>query len=601
MIRLVSCGIGNALNKDPIACAYQDAEQIYSSFQRHFPDFDNCYSVTLRDASSESFQRAIRNAATDLNEEDTLVIYFSGHADSSAAGEIKMFFRNGTEDAWPQRNLLSITDEFVCNKFLILDCCYAGEAISLSNHEASRERNLFVLAAVGPNSLAEYSQSASLFAKMLVECLDELDSTDQAITLTSIQQMLEKKGYRKSKTGISVGKSDLCLKASEHMERSDEFLNVFWSKLSSPQPSIRAIMWYALASSNLNYATKIKMVEQLYDRNYHFYEGSWIVRRAIGHLLGELPQHAQQVNKVEEKLLKSPNWMNVCIGLVATRNQNTAKMQKIRKDICNNSEFPMDVVWLANLYYADHYSEKREGEPGDEIFFPKQMCETVWGIEDLFSRYKGHEEVLKQLEKVAGERFYETFESQKKMLDVENFVTTNILLRTYLECPKIGRNTTSCHDKWLRVVLFGQWRDHPIADEMLKTYFESHSLSKCLEELKELSSAAVDVKLGILNYMASLESDKREEYLEALEWALTDPHPWVRRDAFELFSNDSELIKTVAFSESVNRMQYPGVLDMIIEANTIFKEPEWDEFLREYAKRNSFNKGEITAIDSYLK
>ena len=85
MIRLVSCGIERARDKEPILCSHRDAEQIYHSFQDHFLDFENAHSVTLRDATAKSFQSAIQNAANSLKETDILVIYFSGHADSTAA------------------------------------------------------------------------------------------------------------------------------------------------------------------------------------------------------------------------------------------------------------------------------------------------------------------------------------------------------------------------------------------------------------------------------------------------------------------------------------------------------------------------------------
>ena len=70
---------------------------------------------------------------------------------------------------------------------------------------------------------------------------------------------------------------------------------------------MRASMWYALGSSNLGYDIKMKTIEQLCTTRPHFYEGSWIVRRAIGHMLGELPQAEPRVQKAETKLLNSTN------------------------------------------------------------------------------------------------------------------------------------------------------------------------------------------------------------------------------------------------------------------------------------------------------
>jgi hypothetical protein len=377
MIRLVSCGIERARDKEPILCAHQDAEQIYHSFQDHFLDFDNAHSVTLRDATAKSFQSAIQNAVNGLKETDILVIYFSGHADSTAAG-IKLLFYGGAKDTILPGSLQNETCESPCSKLLILDCCYAGEAVSLANYDNSEEKQFFVLSSVGSNSMAEHSESVSPFTQALIDCLDKLDDTDQAITLTSIQRVLKKSGHRKSKLGISVGKTDLTLKAAVSTAGSDEFSRAFWRKQPTLPSSMRAIMWYALDSSSLSFDTKIRTVEELWKSNHHFYEGSWIVRRAIGHLLGELPQYTLRVEQLEAKLLGSQSWLDVCIGLVATRNQNSSKMQKKRWKICKNPEFPMDVIWLASLYYADHFSVWRDGEDGDEIFFPQQLCETVW-------------------------------------------------------------------------------------------------------------------------------------------------------------------------------------------------------------------------------
>lgn len=601
MIRLVSCGIGNARDKEPIPCARQDAELIYNSFQNHFPDFDDCYSITLYDASAESFQRAIRNAAKGLNETDILAVYFSGHATSHAEREIKLFFRDGADDFFSSERLWDGIDNLGCNKLLILDCCYAGGAVSLANYTHPEHKKFFVLTAVGSCSLAEHSTSVSPFTQTLIDCLDELDSTDQAITLTSIQQTLKKNNYLKSELGIAVGEIDLSLKAAVNTAGSTELLTAFWNKLPALPSSMRAIMWYALDSSNLGYETKIKTIEQLRIGRPHFYEGSWIVRRAIGHMLGELPQRAPQVKKAEEKLLDSKSWIDICIGLVATRNENTSQMQKIRRDICQRPGLPMDVVWLANLYYADYFTENREGEPGDEIFLPQQLCETTWGVEDLFARYRGQEAVLKHLETMIGNSFHDILHAQRMIQNPETFPTTNLLLSTYLKCPKRGRNTASYRDKWLRSILFGQWRDHPLADSELEVYFQSTSLKDCQKDLKELSSATIDIKLGILSYVSSLSHSERKKYQDALSWALEDPHPWVRRDAFMIFNDDLERIKETAFSDTINRKQYPGVLDMIIEANTISKQPDWNTFLKEYSKKYEFSEAEIKAIKSYLE
>lgn len=601
MIRLVACGIGNARDKEPIPCARQDAELIYNSFQSHFPDFDNCYSITLYNASAESFQRAIRNAAKDLNETDILAVYFSGHATSHAEGEVKLFFRDGADDIFSSERLWDGIENLGCNKLLILDCCYAGGAISLANYRHPEHKKFFVLTAVGSCSMAEHSTSVSPFTQALINCLDELDSTGQAITLTSIQQTLEKNNYLKSELGIAVGEIDLSLKAAVSTAGSAEFITAFWNKLPVLPSSTRAIMWYALDSSNLSYDTKIKIIEQLYIGRPHFYEGSWIVRRAIGHMLGELPQQDLQVKKAETKLLDSKSWIDMCIGLVATRNQNTSHMQKIRRDICRRPGLPMDVVWLANLYYADYFTENRADGPGDEIFLPQQLCETTWGVEDLSARYRGQEAVLDHLKTMIGNSSHNILHAQKMILNSDTFSTSNLLLSTYLKCPKRGRNTASYRDKWLRSILFGQWRDHPLADSELEVYFQNTSLEDCQKDLKNLSSATIDIKLGILNYVSSLSHDERKKYQEALSWALGDPHPWVRRDSFMIFNDDLERIKETAFSDIINRDQYPGVLDMIIEANTISKRPDWNAFLKEYSKKNEFSEAEINAIKNYLE
>lgn len=257
----------------------------------------------------------------------------------------------------------------------------------------------------------------------------------------------------------------------------------------------------------------------------------------------------------------------------------------------------MDVVWLANLYYADNFTESR----GDEIFFPKQLCETAWGGEVLFARYKGHAAVLNRLETEVGNQFHDILQTQRLMLEPDTYPTKNQLLHVYLKCPKRGRTVASYRDKWLRSVLFGQWRDHPMADGELEVYFQSTCEETCRKELEELGSATVDIKLSILGYISSLPLNERKKYQDALEWALTDPHPWVRRDSFMIFINKLELIKEKAFCGIVNRKQYPGVLDMIIEANTISKRPDWNLMIKKYRDENKFMGAEKEAIKSYLE
>jgi len=68
-----------------------------------------------------------------------------------------------------------------------------------------------------------------------------------------------------------------------------------------------------------------------------------------------------------------------------------------------------------------------------------------------------------------------------------------------------------------------------------------------------------------------------------------------------IFHDELERIKRAAFSDIIQRDQYPGVLDMIIEANTVSKQPEWNAFLIEYSEKYEFNEAEMNAIESYLK
>lgn len=598
MIRLVSCGIENARGKEPIKCARKDAELIYGSFQRHFPDFDNCYSIALCDVDAIRFEKILQDTVKGMKNTDILVVYFSGHAVDDDGTEINLVFYDG--DEFPSSKLLDAARASGCSKLLILDCCHAGEAISLANYKFPGHRNFSVIAAVGPYGFAEFGESVSPFAQHLAECLDELDNTNREINLASIHETLEKNNYSNSRMADAVGEKKLLLKAAVSTAGNSEFLAAFWNKLPALPSSMRAIMWYALDSSNLGYAMKISAIERLNVRP-HFYEGSWIVRRAIGHMLGELPQQEPRVRTVEERFLKSKNWMDICIGLVATRSNGTAEMQKTRREICGHPKLPMDVIWLANLYYADHFTESRKDEPGDEIFFPPRLCETAWGVEDLFARYKGHKAVLDHLEEAVDDRLREVLKTQRAMANPDTSSAANSLLDTYLKCPKRGRTKASYRDKWLRSVLFGQWRDHPMADGELDVYFQSTSLEDRCKDLKDLSSATVDIKLSILGYVSSLSPSKRKKYQDALAWALTDPHPWVRRDSFLIFSDDLERIKEGAFRDIVDRKQYPGVLDMIIEANAISKRPDWSKFIKEFCKKNQFSDAEAKAIESYLE
>lgn len=236
MIRLVSCGIGNARDKEIIPCARKDAEVIYDSFQRLFPNFDNCYSITLHNATSDEFKKAVQNAAKGLKGSDVLVIYFSGHAADYTGDGIKLLFYGGESDVFFSNHLLDETLS-ECNKLLILDCCHAGGAASLANYKPLQHKKFFILATTSSFRPAEFGESISPFTQRLVNSLDELDSTNHKISVVSINRTLKKNGDTKSKVAIPVGNEDLILKSAVSTAGNTEFLATFWSKLSTlPSP-----------------------------------------------------------------------------------------------------------------------------------------------------------------------------------------------------------------------------------------------------------------------------------------------------------------------------------------------------------------------------
>ncbi len=588
MIYLVSCGISKAdccREISSVLCASADAKKIYNTFSLHIKDFCVEHSVVLLDVKKSLFLEFLEETLKCLHEEDILVVYFTGHGEISGNQGLKILLK----DSWLTSNVLMDTLVLAQKRvLLVLDCCHAGAALHMTNTEDVMSKNtITVIASCKPLSLAGFNERNSFFTRTLCEAIEVLDNSGEDITIISLINKMEKLGYSQVYSRVEAGKADFLLQHGNREKTPIEFADIFLKKVKVDKNVLREIMWYALGNSSIGYTAQYNVLNQYLVQNY--YEGSWFVRRAIGSVISSLPQNDKNVIDLEERFINSSSWMQVCIGLIARRYENSKENKGIRKFICESHRYPMDAIWLANLYYSDYNSE--------EIFFPSMMLKSSWGIIDLYSRYAENPHIISELERGLPLAYKETLERHKEMLRTPNRQDNSLVSLLYNNGSR-GRTPINDKDKWLRSVLFGKWRDYRQAN--LEEYFMNVSDKQIESELRNAYEIPqIDCKIALLDYI-SINEKLKEKYNKFLEWGLKDEHPWVRRSAIKIYDNNLELLKATAFCDKINMMLYPGVLDLIIEGAALSRDREWHDFLKNYMKKYDFTEGEKNALMSYV-
>lgn len=588
MIYLVSCGISETdycQDLSPIPCALSDARKVFTTFHLHIRNFCVEHSIVLINVKKMLFYEFLEKILEDLSDQDILVVYFTGHGQINKSQGLNLILK----DTYLSSSVLM--DTFVASEkhvVLILDCCHAGAALHMANMEDVMSHNaISVIASCMPLQLSQYDESNSIFTRILCEAIEVLDTSHEDITVARLVKQMKKSGYAQVYSRVEEGKTDLLLQIGMKEKTPIDFANIFLEKLKVDKNILREIMWYALESSSVGYDTQYNILNQYFIQNNC--EGSWFVRRAIGSLVSNLPQNEKRIIELKQKFTNSPSWIQVCIGLVATRYENNNDINEIRKYICQSNRYPMDAVWLANLFFSDYNKE--------DVFFPAKMLKSSWGVIDLFCRYAQCPNMIHELENMIPYEYKEDLKKHKELLNAKTLQDNSLIAFLYHNGDK-GKTLINDKDKWLHSVLFGKWRDYRKAN--LDEYFLNSSNRQVIAELVNASEVPqIDCKIALLDYI-SVNEKLKEKYKIYLKWGLKDEHPWVRRSAIKVFDGELELLMETAFGDKFDMDLYPGVLDLIIEGAALSRDRDWHDFLKNYMDRYDFTLGEKNALLSYI-
>lgn len=588
MIYLISCGISksdNCQDMSPIPCASLDASEVFITFNLHMRDFCIERSIVLIDIKKMFFLEFLEKTLEYLTDKDILVVYFTGHGQVNKNQGLNFLLKDSYMSSSMLMDTLVSAEKHVV---LILDCCHAGAALHMTNMEDVMNNNaITVIASCTPLHFSQYDKTNSVFTRKLCESIEVLDASGEDITIASLVNKIKQLGYSQVYSRVETGKTDLLLQRGRKEKAPIDFANVFLKKIKVDKNILREIMWYALGNSSVGYITQYSVLNQFFLQNN--YEGSWFVRRAIGSLISNLPQSDSNVIDLVKKFINSPSWIQVCIGLVATRYENNDKIKGIRKCICESGRYPMDAIWLANLYISDYNNE--------EVFFPVNMLKSSWGVIDLFCRYANKNKIIKEFERLIPHTYKDVLERHKRLSNFGNLQDNSLASLLYNNGDR-GRTPINDKDKWLHSVLFGKWRDYRQAN--LDEYFMNSSNKQIETELENaFEIPQIDCKIALLDYISVNESLK-EKYKNNLRWGLRDEHPWVRRSAIKIYDRELNLLKNTAFHDKIDMKIYPGVLDLIIEGAALSRDRDWHDFLKSYMEKYDFTIGEKKALLSYI-
>lgn len=334
----------------------------------------------------------------------------------------------------------------------------------------------------------------------------------------------------------------------------------------------RELMWYALMDVPTAWREAV-FLEVFNDPKYPG-DASWLVRRAMGCVLGELPEESHAKEIILNKLLTSPNWILACIGMVGGRQLvRSAKLESYYLNILKN-DLMIDATWLAFLYLSDHKIDDVV-----ELALKSKLARSEWGLLEIwkkqtpqlgdFASYirRLYEEgvgketlgVLATHGELMGEILGEMDGEVDKDQEVIECRLVDVL---YRDRPRgTGHGFGS---NWILRTLFGQWRDSltPQLGPFLGSV-QPEEIARNFDIASRLPLA--EMRMGLFVYLEENEQ-VLEQFRENLTWGLKDRHPWVARSAVRAFS---KLADSLSVNHGLDRLVRPGLLDYLIEMSEL--------------------------------
>ncbi|WP_077285910.1 caspase family protein [Cognaticolwellia aestuarii] len=138
------------------------------------------YEITDENATSKNIQDAFRSYIKQLNENDNLVIYYSGHGDFDESSDIGYWIPHEADhytDYIPNNTITAYLEKIACKHiFLISDSCFSNSLLrsgkTKSIEEYFEKKSRWALASAFNEAKDSDAYSNTLFAEVLIDALE---------------------------------------------------------------------------------------------------------------------------------------------------------------------------------------------------------------------------------------------------------------------------------------------------------------------------------------------------------------------------------------------------------------------------------------------
>jgi hypothetical protein len=559
-----------------IDCAYNDAYRVYDTLARVSGSrFDHRRSAVFCDPAASEFLELVSSVAMALSVEDQLVVYFSGHADQHE-GMARLLFTDADIRGRGRLRVDVLAAPLVdssTRSILVLDCCNSGNALTVADtRDALLPRRISVVASSGAYQPSKFGPEESAFTSAFCRALDDLSEQGRPLTLSAIAECVE--GDEGFKRRIHVNhRSGFAEDSIEH-DPVDTGVPIdaaqrFTRALGASDRRTREALWYSLAEMPI--AVQVAALNKVCTPTWPA-EPSWVVRRAIGSILGELPSHSRNRRSLILSLTAEDRlWMHRAAGIIAAR-RDLARDERLRRMTAEMivSSPVADLKWLAHLYVADV-----DPPAALAAALKSTLVSTGWGLVDVFRRHASSyasdlSVLLRKLRDAADDdptrlRYLKDHIRLAGIPDhgLEGVPSCEELVHSgpaRLLYSRRARGTLRLpRAKWLMSILYGSWRDQVEANAL--SVLDQVPDSRRAEEARILAELPpVELRM-VLAHEASAAPEMTEDIAAVFHWSAQDPHPWVRRKSLSSEGPDGS---NLAFADTIDRVLYPGVLDLVI-------------------------------------
>jgi hypothetical protein len=575
MLSVISVGISKCANtKLNIPCADKDAQKVFSTFKKVMSyDFHDFNSICLSNITKQQYLTIIDAVKNSITSPDSiLVLYFSCHG--KIGDDLHLIFSNydendNTNDILSINVLLEQIRTIKARILVILDCCFSGEATKIASLVES-ETQVSVLAACKKDKEAYSDIEMSFFTDILCKSIDNIFFQNKELSLSNISKEISRLGYHGQSTNIGACENgDFVLKQYfDIVAEYSDFSTKFLKKLKESTLQVKEAMWYSLADIPHVIAKSIydEYFLALNQSTEFLPEPSWLIRRAIGSTLSQ----SSVLHDISIKLLKSTDWQEQCIGIIAARymiKKNPKTYNFLHELIIDKHIKRIDAIWLANLYMSENKSYEFD------LFENTDLIKTEWGHIELYKTVshfiEPSQSAITEMEKILDKNIINNiikYEKYKNTLPKDN------LLFSIMNKNK-QRGIISIKAKYLLSMLYGVWRDQVNFD--LHNYFKTTEESQIHFELNEASTIpCVEHRMALYEFFKNY-TEYIITYKKSLLWGLNDKHPWVRRSAivaFRAIDHEASAIFDSIIGLDYSDSSYPGLLDVLLQSPFEYKD-----------------------------